>query len=258
MRRRQKLLSVVILGSVVASAGGVAAAVGVHMRSRAGVDAQVLDSMNRLSESSAPQPRTSDTRLGDGRFRSEESCSAVQASYGGTLTTSTFGWVASVALPTGPAAVIGAPAETGCAYELTNIESIELLGVGAPGFDRFRAFANVACSWALIPGAFGEFIGPDGNPAVLIIAGDASLMGFGQDESAPTTTAATIRADQQGTLALFSGRYSPKGDGMTQLASLEGTIVDQGNGFVFTAGDVRVSARCTPVDPAALVPTIDS
>lgn len=253
MSARRPLVVALVVVAAVGVAGGLAVAVGERGRTRAVFDDQVLDSMDRLLDPSTPPPRAGDTALGDGRYLSEDSCASVQAAFGGTLSTSTFGWVSTVSLPTGDAAVIGGPSEEGCTYDVTNTETIEVLGADAPGFDRFRAFANVACARSPLAGAFAEFSGPDGAPMVLLLAGDVSSVGFG-DESAPTSTDPPLGTEQIGSLQLFSGRYSQEGMGMTQLLGLEGTLRDVGNGFAFTAGDVEVRMRCTAVDPAALIP----
>lgn len=251
---RRVIAAVLSVATAVAGVGGVAAALTSHSRVRAEFSEAVLDSMEHLLEPSTPLPRTGDTSLGAGRYRSDDPCADVQSAWDGVVVSTSFGWVLSVSLPTGDAAVIGAPDPQGCSYELTNTEPIELIGVDAPGLGRFRAFANVACTTAPIAGAFAEFIGPDGNPMVVILAAEFGAADFG-GESTPTSTDPPLGEEQAGTLQLFSGRYHPDGKGMTQVAGLEGTLFDLGDGFMFTSGEVAVGARCTPVDPAALVPT---
>jgi len=250
---RRVIAAVLSVGTAVAGVGGVAAALTSHSRVRAEFSEEVLDSMEHLLEPSTPLPRSGDTSLGAGRYRSDDTCADVQSAWDGTLESTTFGWVLSVSLPGGEAAVIGAPDPEGCSYELTGTEPLEVIGLDVTGFAKYRVFANVACMTSPFTGAFAEFVGPDGTPMVLMLAADFTMAGLG-DDSTPTSTDPPLGSEQAGSMQLFSGRYHPDGAGMSQVAGLEGTLSDLGDGFIFAAGDVAVGARCTVVDPAALVP----
>ncbi len=255
MRSDRRLLVGVLLALALSGAAGAALAVS-RGPARAVLTEEVLDSMDRLLESPVPAPRSGDQRIGSGRYRSDEPCSAVQASYGGVPAESTFGWSATVEVAAGRAGIIGAPSEQGCMYEVTAAEPVEIIAPAIPGFGKHRAFAAVACSLSPLSGAVSEFLGPDGAPMVVFVAGEIGDLGFGGDDpSVTTSTLPDIGAEQQGSLRLYSGRYSQDGVGLSEVSSLDGTVVDLGDGYVFTTKDVTVTLLCTPADSTVLTPT---
>lgn len=256
MRTDRRFVAGAFLVLAVLGAAGVAVAVG-RGPTRAVLTEEVLDSMDRLLESPVPSPRSGDQRVGSGRYRSEEPCSAVQAAYGGLPAESTFGWSATVDVAGGRAAAIGAPSEQGCMYELTAAEPVEIIAPATPELEKYRAFAAVACSISPLSGAVSEFIGPDGAPMVVFVAGDVSDLGFGGDGD-PSTTSTTlpdIGVGQKGSFRLYSGRYSQDGEGLREVVSMDGTVVDLGDGFAFKSQDVSVTLLCTPADSKVLTPT---
>lgn len=264
---RHHRIAVVSIAMLVGTAALGAAAVAQNTQVRTVVSDQVIEALEQLDVSSAPRPRSSDERVSSTRYASRDSCATVQADYAGALTTSTFGWVSVVELPTGPAAVIGAPADPGCAYETTNVESLSVKIASVDGLEKFRAFTNVACFSAPLAGFAAEFIGPDGAPMVVQVASTEGFDDVGSDDPASDSSVASDTGDEvvvdtpaaeQALLMVATGRYSSEGDGMNPVVQLDGTLLNHGGHFEFRSGDTSVSARCTIVDPAGLIPKVSS
>lgn len=168
---------------------------------------------------------------------------------GGQRFVSTFGTGTTIQTDVGVAAVIAADDETGCTYELSNVEPLDMTvpELGEP----IRRFANVACTQSPVSGAIAEFTASDGQPLVALLTGDFSALSL--EPEAPTTEPVTVGAEQKDSLMLFRGTYNPGGDGMEVVAQYEGTLSDLVDTIEFRAEGVEVDLRCTAHVTDALV-----